>query len=71
MSVEEILAELPKLEPAELERVFQQALELHEKITYTASPELAKAIEEALAEPEENSIPIDEAYRMLKSWNSK
>ncbi len=71
MSVTDILAELPKLDPAELQLVFERTLELHEKFFFVPSPELAEAIREAEAEPEEDSIDIDEARRIVKSWSSK
>lgn len=70
MSVTEILAELPKLDPSELQLIFERTLELHEKVLFVPSPELAEAIREAEAEPEEDSIDIDEAKRIVKSWSS-
>jgi hypothetical protein len=71
MSVTDILSELPKLDPAELQLVFERTLELHEKVVFVPSPELAEAIREAEAEPEEDSIDIDEARRIVKSWSSE
>jgi hypothetical protein len=71
MSVAEILAELPKLDPLELQLVLKQAVELQKNGLWEASPELAKAIEEAMAVPEEDCIDIEEAFRRVKSWNSK
>lgn len=71
MSVTKILSELPKLAPAELEQVFPRALELHEKIEYEASPELLRAIEEADATPQGQDVSIEEAYRIIKSWDTK
>jgi hypothetical protein len=71
MSVTDILAELPKLDPAELQLVFERTMELHEKFIFVPSPELAEAIREAEAEPEEDSIDIDEARRIVESWSSK
>jgi hypothetical protein len=70
MSVNEILAELPKLDAAELQLVFQRTLELHESGMFTASPELLRAIEEAERESDEHDIPIEEAYRVVESWDS-
>jgi len=61
MSIKEILAELPKLDPSEQQAVFERTLELHEKVLFVPSPELAEAIREAEAEPEEDSIDINEA----------
>jgi len=71
MSVNEILAELPKLDAAELQLVFQRTLELHESGVFTASPELLRAIDEADAIPEEQDVDIEEAFRIVKSWNTK
>jgi hypothetical protein len=70
MSVSKILAELPKLDPAELQLVFERTLELHEKVLFVPSPVLAEAIREAEAEPEEDSIDIDQARRIVESWSS-
>ena len=70
MSVAKILAELPKLDPAELQLVFERTLELHEKVLFVPSPELAAAIREAEAEPEEDSIDIDKARSIVESWSS-
>jgi len=61
MSIKEILAELPKLDPSEQQAVFERTLELHEKVLFVPLPELAEAIREAEAEPEEDSIDINEA----------
>ena len=70
MSVTDILAELPKLDPAELQLVFERTMELHEKVVFEPSPELAEAIREAEAEPEEESIDIDNARRIVESWST-
>ena len=64
MSVTEILAELPKLDPAELQLVFERTMELHEKVVFVPSPELAEAIREAEAEPVQYSVDIDEARQL-------
>jgi hypothetical protein len=71
MSVADIIAELPKLDPAELQLVFERTLELHEKVLFVPSPELAEAIREAEAEPEEDGIDIGEARRIVESWSSE
>jgi hypothetical protein len=71
MSVAEILAELPKLDPAELQLVRERILELSPDQSFEASPELLQAIDEAMAVPEDQCIPIEEAQRIIKSWNSK
>jgi hypothetical protein len=71
MSVTEILAELPKLDAAELELVFERALELQQGYVLDPSPELSKAIDEADAIPDDQDIDIAEAFRIVKSWNTK
>jgi hypothetical protein len=71
MTIAEILAELPKLDPAELQLVLERTMELHEKILFVPSPELAEAIREAEAEPEEDGIDIEEAKRIVASWSSE
>jgi hypothetical protein len=70
MTLSEIIAELPKLSPDELEAVLECALELRKDTIYEASPELLKAIEEAERETDEHDISIEEAYRVVESWPS-
>ncbi len=71
MSVAEILAELPRLDPAELELVFERTLELQKDAVFTASPELLRAIKEADEASEDGDVDIAEARRIVDSWNSK
>ncbi len=71
MSFAEILAELPKLSPAELDHVFEQTDKLRQLPVLIASPELMEAIAGAEAEPEENCIDIDEVHRMMELWSTK
>jgi hypothetical protein len=75
MNIDEILAELPKLQASELEAVVIRALELQPDLrlgsVFVASPELLRAIEEADAEPEEHDIPIEEVDRLILSSNPK
>ena len=71
MSVAEILAELPRLDPAELELVFERTLELQKEAVFTASPELLRAIKEADEASEDGDVDIAEARRIVDSWNSK
>jgi hypothetical protein len=71
MSVAEILAELPKLTPKQLDRVLKRTAELRKLPVLVPSPELLNAIAEADAEPEENCIDIDEVHRIMESWSSK
>lgn len=47
MSATEILEELPGLTPAELEIIYQRAVELHQGQSIKASPELLAAIDAA------------------------
>ncbi len=72
MSATEILNELPKLTPAELETVYRRAVELHQGQTVEASPELLAAIDAADESfAKEGGVGVDEARRMLASWNTK
>jgi hypothetical protein len=71
MSIAEILAQLPKLKPKELDRVFKRTAELRQLPVFVASPELMDAIAEADAEPLENCIDINEVHRTIDSWSSK
>jgi hypothetical protein len=71
MSVSEILAELPKLDPAELEIIFQRAVELQQGHALEASPELLQAIREADAISKDQDLDLEQAYLVVKSWNIK
>jgi hypothetical protein len=71
MSLAEILAELPKLAPTELELVRERIQKLSPVKSFVASPELLAAIDEGLAVPEDQCIPIEEALRIVRSWNTK
>ena len=71
MSVSEILAELPQLAPDELNLVLERMLELQQNRGVEVSPELLQAIAEADAAPESEDISIDEALRIVRSWNTK
>ncbi len=71
LSVTYILAELPKLDSSELEMIFQRALELQQSRVMEPSPQLSQAIEEARAFSDEQCVPLSEAYRLVKSWNTK
>lgn len=66
MSLTEILEELPKLSPQDVEAVYQRAEEiLHHQ---PASPGLLAAIDEALATPEDQDTPAEEVRGMIKEW---
>lgn len=63
---------LPKMNLAELETICRRAAELHQGRTIEASPELLAAIDaddESFAE--EGGVSVDEARRMVASWNTK
>ena len=72
MSAKEILEELPRLTVAELEMIYRRAAELHQGQTLQGTPELIAAIDgadESFAK--EGGVSIDEARRIVASWNTK
>lgn len=72
MSTTEILDELPKLTPADLELIYRRAVELHQCQEMAASPELLAAIDEAgKSFAEEGGVYLAEARRIVESWNTK
>jgi hypothetical protein len=72
MSATEILDELPKLTPAELEVIYRRAVELHQGHTLEASPELMAAIDAAdQSFAKEGGVSVDEARGIVASWNTK
>ena len=72
MSATEILDELPRLTPAELEIIYRRAAELHQGHIVEASPELLAAIDAAdKSFAEEGGVSVDEARRTVASWNTK
>jgi hypothetical protein len=71
MSFTEILEELPKLSPEELNAVQRKLDELHES-SFEETPEMLAAIDEGIRSlREEGSIPIEDVIREFKSWNTK
>jgi len=71
MSAADILDELPKLSPEEIDIIFFRAADLRQHVI-AASPELLSAIDEADASFEkEGGVPIEEIETMIKSWPSK
>jgi hypothetical protein len=71
MSLAEMIAELPKLKPEELD-VLSQRIEEIEVAHARTSPELLAAINEGLASLEnEGEIPIAEARKIVASWTTK
>jgi hypothetical protein len=72
MSTQDILEELPKLNPAELETVYRRAVELHQGLALEASPELLAAIDEADESiANEGGVELAEARRIVESWGIK
>ncbi|HSI14160.1 MAG TPA: hypothetical protein VK961_19080 [Chthoniobacter sp.] len=72
MSTSDILEELPKLSAAELESIYRRAVELHQGQTVEASPELLAAIDEGdKSAADEGSVSLEEARRIVASWNTK
>ncbi len=68
MSTTEILAELPALQPDDLETIWQTAGRLLEGRSLTASPELLAAVDEADASWEkEGGVPIEDVRRTIGS----
>ena len=70
MSATEILDELPRLTPAELEIIYRRAMELHQGQTLEASPQLLAAID-AADESADEDVSMGEARRIVGSWNTK
>lgn len=72
MSTTEILAELPRLSPDDLEKVWCIAGGLLEGQIVSASPELLAAVDEADASWEhDGGVSLEKAHRMLGSWPGK
>jgi hypothetical protein len=72
MSATEIVEELRKLTPEELEIVYRRAVELHQERRLEASPELIAAIDEADESfTKEPGVSVDQARRIVGSWNTK
>jgi hypothetical protein len=68
VSATEILDQLPKLTPAELEIIYRRAVELHQGHTLKASPELVAAIDAAdKSFAQEGGVSVDEARRIVAS----
>lgn len=69
MSTTEILNELPKLSPAELQRVHLRIIELEDQQEIEPSPELALAIEAGLRSlNEEPAVEIADARQKVARW---
>jgi len=71
VSATEILEELPKLSPEEINQIFFRAADLRQQMI-SASPELLAAIDEADASFEkEGGFPIEQVEAMVKTWTTK
>ena len=72
MSATEILEELPKVTPAELEIIYRRAVELQQGQTIEASPDLVAAIDAADESfAKEGGVAVSEARCIVASWNTK
>ena len=72
MSTAEILDELAKLSPVELQHVHARILELEEAQDLEETPELLAAIDEGLRSLEnERTYTLGEARAKIARWTSK
>ena len=72
MSAIEILDELPKLTPTELQRIHERILEIEEAQEIEETPELLAAIDEGLRSLEsEPTHTLDEVRAKIAQWTSK
>jgi hypothetical protein len=72
MSALEILKELPKLTPVELQHIHERILELEEALEVEETPELLAAVDAGLRSLEtERTYTADEARARIVQWTSK
>ena len=72
MSAAEILDELSKLTPVELQHIHERILELEEAQNVEETPELLAAVDEGLRSLEsERTYTPDEARAKIAQWTSK
>lgn len=72
VSTAEILNELPKLTPVELQRIQERILELEETREVEETPELLAAVDEGLRSlAEERTYTTDEVRERIAQWTSK
>ena len=72
MSTAEILEELPKLSPVELQHIHDRILELEEAQEVEETPELLAAVDEGLHSLEnERTYTPDEVRAKIAQWTSK
>jgi hypothetical protein len=72
MSAAEILDELPKLTPIELQHIHERILELEEMQDVEETPELLAAIDEGQRSLEtERAFTLDEARAKITQWTSR
>ena len=72
MSAAEILSELPKLTPLELQHIHERILELEEAQGVDETPELLAAVDEGVHSLEnERTYSPDEVRAKIEEWTSK
>ena len=72
MSAAEILNELPKLTPVELQRIHERIIELEEAREIEETPELLAAVDEGLRSAESEPVYSTEEVRAkVAEWISK
>jgi len=72
MSTAEILNELPKLTPTELQHIHERILELEEAQEVEETPELIAAVDTGLRSLEsERTYTPDEVRARIAQWTSK
>lgn len=69
MSTSDILAELPKLSPAELQLIHERILDLEQGLEIEPSAEFAAAIEAGIESSKtEPAVPLAEARKKVAQW---
>jgi hypothetical protein len=72
MSFHELLEELHKLSPEELDSVQRALDEVRQTEEFVPTPEMSAAIEEARESlRKEGSIPIEDVIKEVESWSTK
>ena len=72
MSALEILNELPKLTPVELQHIQERILELEEAQQVEETPELLAAVDEGLKSLEsERTYSVEEVRARIDQWTSR
>lgn len=69
MSTSEILAELPKLSPAELQLIQERILDLEQGLEIEPSAEFSAAIAEGIhSSKAEPTVTVDEVRKKVAQW---